>query len=543
MQLTKLDSLESDLTEEQYLKTESFLFEASFVVRDHFKRYQWKIAVSRNSEEHIVYLYVTPKNIKSTSCSCQKNQKEGCCLHVTSSLLFLRGYLLEKKAKKTISKPRTFNTKTILDTISDQQMRQFIASYASADSKFSTALKVHFARQIPSEDIESKYKGILQKILKPIAGKKFYTIPAINYFIKNASELLEQAKDTFALENYIETSVILHALLDKAMHAYTRTKVENEKLEHFINQLYDEITLFFKSSIAPKLRQSFCSKLLEIFAKSSYPLDFSPSIIQDIFIKLGTKSEIKLAIETINTKFELSRLDSERTVLFFLLLKTHDAINLSISKIGSRIRVQHLHGIFRLLLQAEDIELVKAVLKEIRDYEYLQEFKFEDIEIIIGRRHNDHQYLAEALSRKYVRTKEPSFLDELLSIPAAVTEKTLRSLYQLLLNKDRLGNQDLQILDKLQEYDLIISHIMEKKWYEEVPKYIPKIAAYSADLVRFFSQKYKDECLLDADSARRNQIYIMQGLRAIYDDKLASEQIEQMRAFHEQLEEMWLPEM
>jgi hypothetical protein len=422
-------------------------------------------------------------------------------------------------------------------------MRQFIASYASSDAKFSTALKVHFARQIPSEDIDSKYKGILQKILKPIAGKKIYTIPAINYFIKNASELLEQAKDTFALENYIETSVILHALLDKAMHAYTRTKVENEKLEHFINQLYDEITLFFKSSIAPKLRQSFCSKLLEIFEKSNYPLDFSPNIIEDIFLKLGTKSEIKLAIEAINIKFELSRLDSERTVLFFLLLKTHDAINLPISKIGSRIRVQHLHGIFRLLLQSQDSELVQTVLKEIKDYEYLEEFKFEDIEIIIGRRYNDHQYLAEALSSKYERTKESSFLDELLSIPGSFTENTLKSLYQLLLNKDRLGSQDLEILDKLQEYDLIISHIIEKKWYEEVPRYIPKIAAYSADLMRFFSQKYMDECLVDSDVAKRNQIYIMQGLRAIYDDKLASGQIEQMKAFHEQLEEQWLPKM
>lgn len=100
MRLTKLDSLESDLTEEQYLKTENFLSEASFVVRDHFKRYQWKIVVSRNSEEHVVYLYVTPKYIKSTSCSCQNNQEKKTCVHVTSSLLFLRGYLLEKKAKK-----------------------------------------------------------------------------------------------------------------------------------------------------------------------------------------------------------------------------------------------------------------------------------------------------------------------------------------------------------------------------------------------------------------------------------------------------------
>lgn len=543
MTFKKLQNLESDLTEEQYLSAEKFLSEASFLIKKQVKRYQWDISISHLTEEYNIFLHVTPSYIKKTSCTCHRVIEDKICVHVAAGLLFLRGYMIEQKSKKATSKPKAFNTKTILETISHRQLQQFVATYASTDVKFGTALKVHFARQVPSDDLEVKYAEILHKILRPIAGKKFYTIPAINYFVKNASELLEQARDAFALENFVEAGIILHAVLDKAMHASTRTKKESEKLKLFIVELHEEITLFLKSSIAPKLRQSFCQKLLEIYEKPSHPLHYSPGIIVDLFLKLGSKSEIKLAVEAMKRRLELSRDDSERTLLFFQMLLAAEASNSSIKLIAKRVRIQHLQGLFRLLLQANKLELTKDLLNHIRLYDYLSDYKFEDVEIVIGRRLQDLVFLAESLSRKYIRTKEPDVLRELLEIPNPLSGEALRSAYQSLLINERLSAQDLAILDKLEDYDLLIDHIMTNSWYEVVPKYIPKIAEYHSELIRFFTQKYMDACLLDSDLAKRNQIYMMQGLRSIYDDKLASEQIKQMEDFHQQLEEIWQPEI
>ena len=211
------------------------------------------------------------------SCDCSFYKSNKTCKHIVAALLYFKEYKSQLKSTekaKVSSKPKykSITTRSLLNQIDDESLRQFVLGYASRDKKFSDALKVNFIRQIDLEDNERKYKTLLDSLIKPISSKHAELKETEVRNFKNViKDLLEQAHDALALKEYLEASYIIKTVLLKLHY-----------LDHYFTERYDELEPFFiefykvykelldRTDLAVDLKDKLYDNLIELVDSSFY---------------------------------------------------------------------------------------------------------------------------------------------------------------------------------------------------------------------------------------------------------------------------------
>ena len=211
------------------------------------------------------------------SCDCSFYKSNKTCKHIVAALLYFKEYKSQLKSTekaKSASKPKykSITTRSLLNQIDDESLRQFVLGYASRDKKFSDALKVNFIRQIDLEDNERKYKTLLDSLIKPISSKHAELKETEVRNFKNViKDLLEQAHDALALKEYLEASYIIKTVLLKLHY-----------LDHYFPERYDELEPYFiefykvykelldRTDLALDLKDNLYENLIELVDSSFY---------------------------------------------------------------------------------------------------------------------------------------------------------------------------------------------------------------------------------------------------------------------------------
>lgn len=538
--IKNLDFLESEIPEVLFTKAEGLLDQNLIVAR----KSQERNLLLFQCESHEIEVLVSPKYVKKYTCDCNHFKTGKFCAHIAGSLLLIRKNRQEKQARKKIeAKPKSTLSKITIDSIIEhidhKILLAFMKQYARKNTKFDTALKVNFARRIPVNDVNAKYKNILDKILRPLTGvNESYTVPSINYFVKHGQELFEQYKDAISLQSYVEAATIITLLIKKCAYALLHAKISSDQLIDLNQALHDQVLHLLKSDIAPELREELQKKLLEIISLSYYSFPHIQNNIAYYLINQGEK-DIHNSLQTVL----IERLNSVVDKHVFSDLCTLILLNSSHSKkayeeIFEDIKTHHLQRIFTHLLRLNIISETYTFIEACQEKEKLRNFSYKDILILLARKENRNDRLIPLLSEKFIHQKSNSILQELLSFDVKDTEEYLKKILRSISPHLAFAKNVIQVYVRLEDFDLMVDYILKHDLYSSMTEYINQVYNHSPTLVEFYIRKYKEKCGEDILYAHRNQIYVLRNIDEIEDAAFSNKFLNELRAFKEELEKI-----
>jgi len=214
------------------------------------------------------------------SCECTFFKNNRVCKHVIAALFKIRENFKEKEKTKEVvaidtplkkQKLATLNINQILEEIEHEDLKSFVKNYAKQDKKFSTQLKVSFARKIDLSNNQDKYKNILNTIIRPYTGLQAKSnaseLRAIIHVLENFGD---QINDCIALGQYREAFNIYEsafAKLEYVRHYHQYHADQTLKLSHSYHQM---IVDFLGEKLPPELRVEFIAFLIDLVGRSYY---------------------------------------------------------------------------------------------------------------------------------------------------------------------------------------------------------------------------------------------------------------------------------
>jgi hypothetical protein len=228
---------------------------------------------------------------QKVTCDCSEFVKNGKCSHIVAGLFALRSRLQSEeenkinKRKQNIQKPKNnkLNTSTILENITEEELKNFVGAFSSKNPKFSTALKVTFARKIDLEDNYSKYKQLLDSIIKPVTTRdKSVSANEIKMLISVVKDLSEQFYDCLALEQFLEGFLIVENVINKVEYTKYHYEQAEKELNQYSKLFHSHIVSLLKADIAPELRKSIFEFLINLSKLSYY--SYNDARLNAIFI-------------------------------------------------------------------------------------------------------------------------------------------------------------------------------------------------------------------------------------------------------------------
>ena len=263
------------------------------------------------------------------SCECSFFKSNRICKHIIAALLKIRQEFKDKeKTKETkIDTPlkkqklATLNINQILDEIVHEDLKAFVKNYAKNDKKFSTQLKVSFARKIDLTNNQDKYKNILNTIIRPYTGLQAKSNASeLRAIIHVLEDFADQINDCIALGQYREAFNIYEsafAKLEYVRHYHQYQADHTLKLSHSYHQM---IVDFLGEKLPPELRLEFVTFLLDLVGRSYYHFSDVHNNIINLLIKIikpKDTEKLKPIILDLITK----KISEEKIILIALYLK------------------------------------------------------------------------------------------------------------------------------------------------------------------------------------------------------------------------------
>jgi hypothetical protein len=494
-----LKNLELHLPEHNLLNGEKLFEEKE--VRNLYEsdRHLW-IAEVKNKE---VEIQISPSKVLAYSCECKHYENQNVCEHIAATLLALRQHISTIKSKKTTPKtrkkvpPKKLSTNSIFEYANQEDLIAFMKQYAKINRLFSLSLKARFASSVPMENSFDKYAQLIDSTINTYRNKD----DTINYkgslqILGISKQLLGQAKDEIALENYNEGYTILECLIKKITPILQKLDNNIDKIKAFVEASFMNIDKLLKSELAPSLKTKirlFC--LEEVSRSIYYENDFSIyfiHLLKTLSVEEKELREVKQVIDYELKKSEISPGYEAKLIVEKMKilndLDDNDALQKLIEK--------NIHNADLIIAVVENIyekgeipkakELAKRGLKE--SYTKTKRIQLESILLRIFIHENDSKHIAQlskklfldTLNFKYFdvckassETKWKGNLNEIIdhihSLPYSIKKRD--TLAEIMANeglKDELFNymNRLGSLDLLRNYDKYLLPSKKKQLFE-----------------------------------------------------------------------------
>lgn len=264
--------LENTILEKHFIKGEKLFDEGAVLEVVEVEKSLWSVMIKDNGILEVEIHSPNSKKQKST-CECQTFSQEGSCEHIATALLYLRKQEAEKvkKRKETALQKQSFNLKTILDNVSNDDLIKFIKTYAQTDRMFNIFLKASFARKIDLADNSQKYESILSSLIKPISTQNnASTTSDIRIALKVIDEFNSQLEDAISLNQLDEAFLIVASCLPKLHYLYSNYNKRSEKVVELLTKFHEHIEELYNNLLAPALLLKLDQLIVDLFQKSYY---------------------------------------------------------------------------------------------------------------------------------------------------------------------------------------------------------------------------------------------------------------------------------
>lgn len=164
---------------------------------------------------------VTLKNnseIDDSSCNCPYDGS--ICKHQVATFFALREELKNKpKQKAKAAAKNVFDKLMAATTI--EELRQFVKTQAAKNQKFKTEFELYFADKDDRVDVEAKYKGLLQKIIRNHTDRGYIDYRSSINLARDVDRLLHNGTDYLSKSNFREAFTLARVVLQQMMEVLT----------------------------------------------------------------------------------------------------------------------------------------------------------------------------------------------------------------------------------------------------------------------------------------------------------------------------------
>ncbi|MBC7884441.1 MAG: hypothetical protein H7X99_03150, partial [Saprospiraceae bacterium] len=262
---------------------------------------------------------------QKSSCDCSFYKQNKICKHIIAGLFYIRKQLKEKSEKieireieKKKQKLSTLNINQILEEIDHDDLMKFVKNFARHDKKFTTQLKVNFARKIDLSDNTNKYKNILNTIIRPHAGDQTRASSAdVKAICHVLEDFMDQVNDCIVLGQYREALNIYTSAFAKLEYVRHYYHYHTEILNKLSLNYHQVIADFLSEKLPPEIRNELHTFLFDLATRSYYHFHDLTVNVLNLWLQ-NNKNPDKEILKDIIEKMVVSKPQEEKIILLAL---------------------------------------------------------------------------------------------------------------------------------------------------------------------------------------------------------------------------------
>lgn len=236
--------------------------------------------IIRGTKNYNTLLTIKRNIVKDYSCDCPYDMGP-VCKHVAAAIFFLQKEILGLNQKSTDRKKergmKTVKKKTVaeqvndlLNTISHEDIKQYIREKAEQDSSFRNMFIASFAHQNENESKEIYLKQI-RTILNNAADRNgFIDWSGMNFVGNVVAGLLKTAQKHFGKHNYKSSIYICLAVMEQMTAALQYSDDSNGEVSGSINDAYDILYKITSENLNEETRKLLFDYFLSAFEEEIY---------------------------------------------------------------------------------------------------------------------------------------------------------------------------------------------------------------------------------------------------------------------------------
>lgn len=325
------------------------------------------IAQVRDGQLYDVEIKSPFTRLQKSTCTCDYHQKYRFCKHSIAVLFALRDQ--KNHTDKPSKLPKSLTINHIIDKISYNELKDFVINQARTDKKLALKLKIHFAKDVDTEDNVHKYKKILDSLIKPYTGKsaKDSTYHDVRLAVQTLKDFLGQIGDFIALGQYRDALEIMKASFPKALYLHKYYNASSKETEDVVYQYHAVLKDLLNAPLPRDIQIDVMGYLQEISLLSYYKfLDMENNVIS-ISLLPRTKEWHHQWIEHLEVLIPKTQGENP-LILWALLLWIQNSITQDNKIALNRMRLDHVIQIIDFLQQknqfALTIELIQYFLTQ-----------------------------------------------------------------------------------------------------------------------------------------------------------------------------------
>ncbi len=262
--LSYLNKLEQNLSEPEYLAGEGLLDSIVSSRVEKKRGSNFRVFLEEGDQNiEVAIKFIDSKNY-SGSCNC-KNKKDA-CEHIYASLFLIRRKLSEpvKQSSKPKSRSRKTEFQRILEAVKQEDLINFIKSYSRKNQHFKLELEAHFSSKVDFENNESKYKSVLDRVVKPKSNVHPKLVSSSIYtFKKILNDYWAQANDMFSLDRFDEVFYATRYSLEKLFYCKFVYEIQQDFIEEYISNFLDLLRSLLSKDLAPEFRDKVQADIIQ----------------------------------------------------------------------------------------------------------------------------------------------------------------------------------------------------------------------------------------------------------------------------------------
>lgn len=227
------------------------------------------------TEDYIVELRIVGRNLVHATCTCPYDWG-AICKHIAASVICLENEKLEletkpntksKEAKKSSPK-RKASVENILNSISHEELKEYITRFCNKDKKFKAFLLAEFAHLFESESI-AYYEKKIKTVVSAASSRGYIDYYNTSIVFKGMEPIMLQAEN--ALTTQPQTSFYICIA---AFRVLTKVILENDdssgNLSWGITMAQEYLAQLSKMDTEDNLRKEMIDTLLKDYDKRLY---------------------------------------------------------------------------------------------------------------------------------------------------------------------------------------------------------------------------------------------------------------------------------
>ena len=451
-----------------------------------------------------VEVMLTGTKVRATTCDCKFATDKNICSHIAATLLSILKIKKQKEVKKkqikpTGATPKKLTTTSILNSVSSEDLNEFLKAYARNNKPFALALKARFVGKVQTLNDVEKYDQLIQSCINSVSkNTRKISINGMRQILAMLNELHDQVDKNIAIQNYLEAFAISKAIFNNIIPILQREAEGKKNLNISISQQFLSFKDLAVSKIPPALSQEIWDYTCDRFLNSLFFTYEIPDQFLSILQIMGTTKERQVyLIEIIDQAIDEGTLLQHTTVN---LISTKIAF---LEKLGKEKEIEkvvneNLIHLDILILAIENAlhndnlkrgkQLAFSGLKKEPDTH--QKALLEEYLLKISILENDMDSTYEFAISRFINTHDFTFFE--------MAKKAVPNNWEAaradLIEKMRVGKFSIE------KRNIIAKIFANEKMFEELYDYISNIR--SLELL----QKY-DTLLFEFDLKKTNKLY------------------------------------